>query len=501
MIPDFEDIIHSRTIESSRIEYKEGWNPSKVAHTICAFANDIDNIGGGYIIIGVGDENGMPKLPITGIDKASIDSINKEIIGIGNLLDPVYIPNTEHVEIDGKDILIIEVLTGQSRPYQCPDVITKDKSKRTGKSYYIRKAASTIVAQQDDRRILFDVSSNVPFDCRANNNAKIADIRPTLIYEYLSKISEKEAEEAMDLPFDTLLNNLKIVSASPHGNRPINAGLLFFNEKPQNFIDGARIEIVDMPDPTGTGMTESVFDGPLDIQLERALDYLHSQVLKVMVIKDPGTPIARRIYNYPLAAIEEVLSNAVYHKDYSVNEPVTVTIRPDRITVLSIPGPDRSISDKDLESFNLSSPRYRNARIGDLLKHRGLAEKRGTGIPTILRSLKENGSRPPILETDSERSFFRVTLIINESFLSQGEKVVSTVTESRRSNGELKTEIRTLLRDRGVMSMKELTETLGYSRNAQNVYRAIRDLVDEGAVEYTLPDKMSSRNQRIRLRI
>lgn len=71
MIPDFEDIIHSRTIESSRIEYKEGWNPSKVAHTICAFANDIDNIGGGYIIIGVGDENGMPKLPITGIDKAS----------------------------------------------------------------------------------------------------------------------------------------------------------------------------------------------------------------------------------------------------------------------------------------------------------------------------------------------------------------------------------------------------------------------------------------------
>ena len=71
----------------------------------------------------------------------------------------------------------------------------------------------------------------------------------------------------------------------------------------------------------------------------------------------------------------------------------------------------------------------------------------------------------------------------------------------RRTNGELKTEIRTLLRDRGVMSMKELTETLGYSRNAQNVYSAIRDLVDEGAVEYTLPDKMSSRNQRIRLRI
>ena len=501
MIPNLDDIIHSRTIENSRIEYKESWNPSKVAHTICAFANDIDNIGGGYIVIGIEEENGMPKLPVKGIDKDSIDSINKEIVGIGNLLEPTYIPNTEHVEIDGKSVLVIEVLTGQSRPYQCPDVITKDKTKRTGKSYYIRKAASTIVAQQDDRRILFDISSNVPFDCRANTRARITDLRPTLIYEYLSKINETEAMEAMELPFDTLLKNLKIVSVAPYEDRPINAGLLFFNEKPQNFIDGARIEIVDIPDPTGTGMTESVFEGPLDIQLERALGYLQSQVIRTMVIKEPDTPVARRLYSYPLAAVEEILSNAVYHKDYSVNEPVTVTIRPDRITVLSIPGPDRSISDEDLKSFNLSSSRYRNARIGDLLKHRGLAEKRGTGIPTVLRSLKENGSHPPILETDAERSFFRITILINESFLKRNRVDTSPVTESRRTNGELKTEIKSLLRDHGAMSMRELTDALGYSRNAQNVYRAVRDLVMEGTAEYTLPDRMSSRNQRIRLRL
>ena len=72
---------------------------------------------------------------------------------------------------------------------------------------------------------------------------------------------------------------------------------------------------------------------------------------------------------------------------------------------------------------------------------------------------------------------------------------------ARRTNGELKTEIKSLLRDHGAMSMREFTDALSYSRNAQNVYRAVRDLVMEGTAEYTLPDRMSSRNQRIRLRI
>ena len=71
---------------------------------------------------------------------------------------------------------------------------------------------------------------------------------------------------------------------------------------------------------------------------------------------------------------------------------------------------------------------------------------------------------------------------------------------ARKTNSELKTEIKSLLRDHGAMSMRELTDALGYSRNSQNVYRAVRDLVMEGTAEYTLPDRMSSRNQRIRLR-
>lgn len=46
---NIEDVLHARTVESERVEFKQGWNPEAVLHTICAFANDFHNLGGGYI--------------------------------------------------------------------------------------------------------------------------------------------------------------------------------------------------------------------------------------------------------------------------------------------------------------------------------------------------------------------------------------------------------------------------------------------------------------------
>ena len=53
---NIDDLIHQRKVESARIEYKKDWNPEKVLHSVCAFANDIDNWGGGYIILWGGRE-------------------------------------------------------------------------------------------------------------------------------------------------------------------------------------------------------------------------------------------------------------------------------------------------------------------------------------------------------------------------------------------------------------------------------------------------------------
>ena len=75
MIPvNLTELLEGTIVESSRIEFKQGWNPEKVLHTVCAFANNIDNLGGGYIIIGIGEVDGKP-VDYTGIDTDSIPRI------------------------------------------------------------------------------------------------------------------------------------------------------------------------------------------------------------------------------------------------------------------------------------------------------------------------------------------------------------------------------------------------------------------------------------------
>ena len=56
---NIEDLLNKRKIESERIEFKEGWNPISIYRSICAFANDIDNLGGGYILVGVKEKEGI----------------------------------------------------------------------------------------------------------------------------------------------------------------------------------------------------------------------------------------------------------------------------------------------------------------------------------------------------------------------------------------------------------------------------------------------------------
>ncbi len=45
---NIDDLLHHRAVESERVEYKEGWNPESILHTLCAFANDFHNLGGGH---------------------------------------------------------------------------------------------------------------------------------------------------------------------------------------------------------------------------------------------------------------------------------------------------------------------------------------------------------------------------------------------------------------------------------------------------------------------
>ena len=91
-----------------------------------------------------------------------------------------------------------------------------------------------------------------------------------------------------------------------------------------------------------------------------------------------------------------------------------VRITTDELVVLSFPGADRSIRMEDFKKGQAVSRRYRNRRIGEFLKELELAEGRSTGVPKILRAMRQNGSPAPIFESDEDRIWFLVRLPVHE---------------------------------------------------------------------------------------
>ncbi len=492
---NIEDLIEQKVVESARIEYKSDWNPDPILHSICAFANDIENWGGGYIIIGIEEENGMPKRPIKGLDNHSLDRINKELLQKCNLIEPRYVPIVDVCIIDGKQVIVLWVPGGESRPYKCPiSVLGKEK---TEKVYYIRKLSSTIKANRQEEKELFQISETIPFDDRPNMKANIEDMRAGLISEYLYTVGSELYDKVMDRPLLDVAADMHLIGGPSEIRKPLNVGLMFFSEHPDNFFEYARIEVVDKPDPTGLGMTEKVFSGPIDRQLRDALSYIKNYILKETVIKVSGRAESDRVYNYPYAAVEEALSNAVYHKSYQIGEPITVSITPKKMEITSLPGPDRTISDEDIANCKMVSRRYRNRRIGDFLKELHLVEGRNTGIPTILRAMQQNASDPPVFETDSDRTYLTVILPVNSQFLI--ESSVLPEKNSRRSFLEIKELMLETLAENGELSTSEMAQKMGYKKITTSIEKAVRELINERKIEYTQPGSLKNKNQKLRL--
>ena len=120
-----EAVLHGQTVEGERLEFKQGWNPEAVLHTLCAFANDFHNLGDGYIFIGVAEKRGQPVLPPAGLPAGKLDGIQKEILELGHRLQPHYHPVMAPYVIQQKQVLVLWCPGGQSRPYKAPVSLAK----------------------------------------------------------------------------------------------------------------------------------------------------------------------------------------------------------------------------------------------------------------------------------------------------------------------------------------------------------------------------------------
>ena len=276
-------LLSGDVVEWARIEFKETWDAAASLKSICAFANDLDNWGGGYIVIGVKESNGKPVFPLKGIPTDKLDSYQKNIFAKCKLIRPAYTPIIGVETYQDKHFIIIWCPGGDNRPYSSPKTMEKDNKERI---HYIRKASNTVIPSEDEEKDLFSLANRVPFDDRVNHQVELADLNITLIQNYLKEIGSSLYEKSKQGDFQELCSDMNIISTLPEYVKPKNVGLMFFSMEPEKYFPYTQIDIVQFPDGLGGNkIIENTFKGPLHQQLREALQFIKNSIVQKRLLK------------------------------------------------------------------------------------------------------------------------------------------------------------------------------------------------------------------------
>ena len=491
-----DDLLHRRTVESERVEFKAVWDPERtgpqVIRTICAFANDYHNLNGGYIVIGVEEEDGRSVLPPRGMAASDIDRAQRWIRGQCNRMDPPYPPVLSPEFVGDRHVLVVHAPGSEMRPHRAPGY-----GEGESMHYWIRLGSETVNAEQrgDLLRGLIEQTAKVPWDDR-RADARVEDIRESKVREYLRDVNSGllEAEDPRDI-----YRRMRITSRANDHEVPKNAALLFFTNDPERWFRGARIEVVQFAaDRAGNVQEERNFTGSLVDQIVDCQNYLEN-LSTYHLQKQPDRQRVRGWVSYPMAALRETLVNAVYHRGYDIDqpEPTKVYLFPSKIEVTSYPGPVPGIERHHLlPGAEPPAVPARNRRIGEFLKELRLAEGRLSGLPKIFDAMEANGSPAPTFVFDEQRTFFQVTLPAHPEYAALsalrdashlrtiGEKDAAlhrleSAWQSNPASGTLATELlRTRAQDGNIGEAREVYEAFKQQGHTTALHHVRNTLID-----------------------
>ena len=493
ILVNIQDLLSGVVVEGNRMEFKKGWNPTSIMRSVCAFANDFENEGSGYIVVGVDEENGKPIRPVFGFNPNDLEKIEKEIVGYCNLIKPSYFPRISLEAVDGKHVLVIWCPAGSNRPYKVPDdVISKHKTY----NYRIRFRSNSIVPNDEQETELIQLTAKIPFDDRVNAVVSVTDLSKTLMREHLQETHSKLYEESEEMTVEELAEKMNLSQGANEHLFPKNVGLLMFSKKTQDFFKAAVIDLVEFPDGLTNPYMEKSFTGTIQKQLIDVLAYIKTNVIKTKVVKHSDRAKADRFDNYPFDAIEEALANAVFHRNYELQDPIEVRILPEAIEIISYNGVDPSLKQTDFDTGRVRARRYRNRRVGEFLKELRLTEGRGTGIPTIVKALADNGSPKAIFDANEpERIHFIVEIPIHPLFINEKSNEVNEV-----DNDQVNDQVISIIKFcKTPKSRQEILAFIGLTNQSKNFNTHILPMIEHDWIEYTIKDNLKDRNQKYQI--
>lgn len=366
--------------EDSQHQFKEdATNALALASEMVAFANS----GGGQLFIGVGNDGA-----VHAHDQASLARLN-QLIGnaASQLVRPPINPLTENVAIGTGVVIVVTVPDGLNKPYMDNSGIIwiksgSDKRRVTAREEIQRMFQSAQLVHGDD----------VPV-----SGTSIADIDVAYFREFFRSRFEQELEEQA-LSLGKVLENMRLLN----NERLTVTGVLLFAKDPRTFLPVFHIKAVCYPgnDIHGTTYLDSAdIFGRIATQFEEALAFVLRNLRREQRGQSINTTGEMEI---PRIVLEELIANALIHRDYFVSAPVRIFIFDDRVEIIS---PGHLPNNLTVANIRTGNSNIRNPILTSyatkVLPYRGL----GTGILRALRAY------PTIeFEDDRDGNLFRAVI-------------------------------------------------------------------------------------------
>ena len=371
--------------ETSKVQFKELISsPDALASELVAMSNSL----GGLILIGVKDKTG----DIIGLTYKQLQETGQLAANVAtnNVLPLIYI-ETEVVSIEKaeeqKNILVIHVKEGINKPY-------KDRELRI----WVKQGSDKRkVTDNNELLRLFQSGGNLSADEMEVANTSIDDINIDKLKEYTIKALEKTVEES-GLSIEQIMNNISV----KRNNRLTLGGLLYFGKNPQKYKPAFCIKAVSFfgNDIEGTAYRDSKdINGTMPELFERGMSFFNSNLKGSQQGQNFNTLGKLEISKI---ALEELLQNALVHRDYFKNAPIRMMIFDNRIEIISPGTLPNSLTVENIKSGNAV---VRNNLIVSYCVNTMLYRGFGSGIK---RAIKEQPNIELINDVDGEQFIVKI---------------------------------------------------------------------------------------------
>lgn len=369
-------------LESDRSERKESFKgdiAKKARQAVCAFANDLPNHNEpGVLFIGAKD-NGVPSnLNITDQLLLSLADMKTD----GNIL-PFPVFSVEKRNLNGGDMAVVTVMPSDMPPVKYDGRI------------WVRTGPRRSIANAQEERILNEKRryKNIPYDIWPVQGAVLKDLSRVMFEEeYLPRAFAADILEENGRSYEERLASCRMI-ISPEAPIPTVLGLLTLGKNPRFSLPCAYIQFLRI---SGTKLADPVIDeeeinGSLVKMLSRIEEKLNAHNRTAIdIISKPTHQIST---DYSIAALQQILYNAVLHRTYeNTNAPIRVYWYDDRIEIISPGGPYGNVTSENFGQLGITD--YRNPNIADVMKTFGFVQRFGRGIATARSLVEENGNPP-----------------------------------------------------------------------------------------------------------